>query len=146
MIGFAEITVNFADGQSNVNSPPETIMTKGFVPETAYARGQGLPAQWLNWLFKSLYRAANRDVVSDKSGSNLFSIPNCAIRLDAIAKDDPEKFLTAIGWTDNDGAHHLKVTASAGLTLGTPLAKTDQPILGSNNIISVGYSRQIGGI
>lgn len=146
MIGFAEVPVRFPDGQQNVNTPPESIIAKGFIPETAYARGQGLPAQWLNWLFKTVFRAINRDVVTDKSGLNLFAIPNCSIRLEAVDLDAPTKYLIAIGFTKDDGTHQLTAVSSNGLSLGTPIAKTDQPVVGGNNLIVTGYSRQLGGV
>ena len=61
MIQFAENYVSYPDGQQNVGRPPDAILLSGFVPETAGARGQPLPAQWLNWILQKIFRLINRD-------------------------------------------------------------------------------------
>lgn len=144
MQSFAENTVNYGDGQINVQPPPDATIANGFVPETAGARGQPLAAQWLNWAFRTLFRYVNRDKVTDANGSGLFPYANSAIRLEAIDKSDPNKYLTAIGYKPASGVHVLKVTNSSTLTLGTPTTNGDQPVLGGANVQIVGYSRQIG--
>jgi hypothetical protein len=145
MQSFAETIVNYPDGQVNIQPPPDTSIANGFIPETAGARGQPLAAQWINWLFRTLFRYANRDRVRDSGGAQLFHIPNASIRIEAIDKDDPNKYLVAIGYKPASGVHVLKVTASSTLTLGTALVDGTQPVLGgSANVQVVGYSRQIG--
>ncbi len=144
MTTFAEDYVNYGGGQTNVLELPDATLQNGFIPETAAARGQPLPAQWLNWLFRSLFRLANRDVVSDETGTLLFPYLNSAIRLEAIDMDDTNKYLVAIGYKGASGTHALKVVASATLTLGTATSAGDQPIVGGVDVRTVGYSRQIG--
>jgi len=144
MTTFAETYVSFGDGQTNVLQLPDATLANGFIPETATSRGQPLPAQWLNWLFRSLFRLANRDKVSDATGTLLFPYLNSAIRLEAIDMDDPNKYLVAIGYKGASGTHVLKVVSSTTLTLGTATSAGDQPILGGANVRTVGYSRQIG--
>lgn len=141
---FSETVVNFTDGQTNVVQLPDATISNGFRPETSDSRGQPLPAQWLNWLFRTIFRYINRDKVSDATGAALFPYINSAIRLEAIDMADPNKYLVAIGYKGATGVHVLKVTASATLTLGTATLNGDQPIVGGANVRTVGYSRQIG--
>jgi hypothetical protein len=145
MTSFAENFISYPDGQQNVNAPPESTLLNGFVPATAANRGQPLPAQWLNWLFQKLFRAINRDVVTNSAGVGLFKTANSCIRLEAFDREDSDKFLVAIGWKGSlSNVHTLKVIQSTSLTLGVPTASGNQPILGGANVIVVGYSRQIG--
>lgn len=144
MPNFAENPVNYPDGQVNVNQPPDSVLQSGFIPETAEARGMPLPAQWLNWLMRTVFRYLNRDKVSDATGAGLFPYANSSIRLEAIDMADPNKYLVAIGYKGASGAHVLKVTASATLTLGAATLNGDQPIVGGADVRVVGYSRQIG--
>ncbi len=145
MTTFAETFVSYPDGQQNVNTPPESTLQNGFIPATAANRGQPLPAQWLNWLFQKLFRAVNRDVVSDNTGTGLFKTANSIIRLEAFDRDDPNKYLVAIGWKGNlADVHSIKVIQSATLTLGVATASGNQPILGGSDVVTVGYSRQTG--
>lgn len=65
MISFAETPVSYPDGQTNIGRPPESVLSKGFIPSIAGSRGQPLAAQWLNWLFQKVFRLINRDKVSD---------------------------------------------------------------------------------
>lgn len=142
---FAETLVSYPDGQQNVNTPPEATLKSGFIPATAANRGQPLPAQWLNWLFQKLFRAVNRDVVSDETGTGLFKTANSMIRLEAFDRDDPNKYLIAIGWKGAlNVTHTLKVVQSASLTLGVATVSGNQPILGGSDVVTVGYSRQTG--
>jgi len=144
MTTFAETLLNLPDGQQNVSPLPDATLSNGFIPEQAATRGQPLPAQWLNWLFRQAFRLINRDKVSDASGLALFPYINSAIRLEAVDMDDVNKYLVAIGYKGASGVHVLKVISSATLTLGTPTTNGDQPILGGANVRTVGYSRQVG--
>ena len=146
MIEFAEVYVGYPDGQQNVGQPPDAVMLNGFIPETAGARGQPLPAQWLNWLFQKVFRLINRDRVSDSAGVGLFTVPNSVIRLEAFDRSDPNKYLVAIGYKGAAGVvHTLKVINSATLTLGTATAGGNQPVAGgSANVVMLATSRQFG--
>jgi len=146
MIEFAEVYVGYPDGQQNVGQPPDAVLLNGFIPETAGARGQPLPAQWLNWLFQKVFRLINRDRVSDSAGVGLFTVPNSVIRLEAFDRSDPNKYLVAIGYKGAAGVvHTLKVINSATLTLGTATAGGNQPISGgSANVVMLATSRQFG--
>ena len=146
MIQFAEDYVGYPDGQQNVGQPPDAVLSRGFIPETAGARGQPLPAQWLNWLFRNVFRYINRDRVSDSAGVGLFTVPNSVIRLEAFDRKDPNKYLVAIGYKGAaDVVHTLKVINSATLTLGTPTEGGDQPVSGgSADVVIMATSRQFG--
>lgn len=144
MTTFAETVLNFPDGQTNVLQLPDATLTNGFVPEQEGVRGQPLPAQWINWLFRQVFRYINRDKVSDATGTGLFPYINSAIRIEAIDMDDPNKYLIAIGYKGATGAHVLKVISSATLTLGVATTNGNQPISGGANVRTVGYSRQVG--
>ena len=146
MIEFAEVYVGYPDGQQNVGQPPDAVMLNGFIPETAGARGQPLPAQWLNWLFQKVFRLINRDRVSDANGVGLFTVPNSVIRLEAFDRDDPNKYLVAIGYKGAAGVvHTLKVINSATLTLGAATVGGNQPVSGgSADVVIMATSRQFG--
>lgn len=144
MTTFSESVVSYPDGQTNVVQLPDATLGNGFIPMTLNGRGQPLPAQWLNWLFRSIFRNINRDKVSDATGVGLFPYANSSIRIEAIDMADPNKYLVAIGYKGATGTHVLKVTSSATLTLGTATLNGDQPIVGGANVRTVGYSRQIG--
>lgn len=145
MIQFAEQYVGYPDGQQNVGQPPDAVMTSGFIPETAGARGQPLPAQWLNWLFQKVFRLFNRDKVSDANGVGLFTTPESVIRLEAFDRTDPNKYLVAIGYKGAAGVvHTLKVISSATLTLGTATVGGNQPVSGGANVVIMATSRQFG--
>jgi len=147
MINFAETYVGYPDGQQNVGQPPDAILGNGFIPETAGARGQPLPAQWLNWLFQKLFRLINRDRVSDSAGVGLFTVPNSVIRLEAIDRADPNKYLVAIGFKgDADTVHQLKIVSSATLTLGAATVGGNQPVSGGVDVVISASSRQFGDI
>lgn len=145
---FSETPLSYPDGQQNVGALPEAIVSTGFIPETAGARGQPLPAQWLNWLFQKVFRLINRDRVSNATGTGLFSIPNSMIRFEAFDRDDPNKYLVAIGYKGDAGVvHSLKVISSSTLTLGTPTISGNQPVNGGSvNTVTRGTSRQFGDI
>lgn len=146
MTTFAESYVAYPDGQQNVGQPPDAVLASGFVPETAGARGQPLPAQWLNWLMQKLFRSINRDRVSDAAGVGLFTVPNSVIRLEAFDRADPNKYLVAIGYKGAaDVVHSLKVVSSATLTLGTATISGNQPVSGgSGTTVILAMSRQFG--
>lgn len=146
MIQFAEDYVAYPDGQQNVGQPPDAVLSAGFIPETAGARGQPLPAQWLNWLFQKVFRLINRDRVSDANGVGLFTVPNSVIRLEAFDRNDPNKYLVAIGYKGAaDAVHTLKVINSATLTLGAATVGGNQPVSGgSANVVIMATSRQFG--
>lgn len=146
MIQFAENYVGYPDGQQNVGQPPDAVLSQGFIPETAGARGQPLPAQWLNWLFQKVFRYINRDRVSDAAGVGLFTVPNSVIRLEAFDRNDPNKYLVAIGYKGAaDVVHTLKVINSATLTLGAATVGGNQPVAGgSTNVVMLATSRQFG--
>ena len=145
MIQFAEQYVGYPDGQQNVGQPPDAVLSAGFIPETAGARGQPLPAQWLNWLFQKAFRLINRDKVSDAAGVGLFTIPNSVIRLEAFDRADPNKYLVAIGYKGAaDAVHTLKVINSATLTLGAATSGGNQPVTGGADVVIMATSRQFG--
>lgn len=145
MINFAEVYASFPDGQQNVGQPPDSVLLQGFIPETAGARGQPLPAQWLNWLMQKIFRHINRDKVSDANGVGLFVVPNSVIRIDAFDIADPNKYLIAIGYKPAAGVvHSLKVVSSATLTLGVATVSGNQPIAGGANVVISATSRQFG--
>jgi hypothetical protein len=146
MIQFAEDYVSYSDGQQNVGQPPDAVLSAGFIPETAGARGQPLPAQWLNWLFQKVFRLINRDRVSDANGVGLFTVPDSVIRLEAFDRNDPNKYLVAIGYKGAaDAVHTLKVINNATLTLGAATVGGNQPVSGgSANVVIMATSRQFG--
>lgn len=147
MIEFAENYVSFPDGQQNVGQPPDAILLNGFIPETAGARGQPLPAQWLNWIIQKIFRLINRDKVSNSLGVGLFTTPESFIRLEAYDKTNPSRYLVAIGYKGAAGVvHSLTVINSATLTLGTPTISGNQPIIGGADVVISASSRQFGEI
>lgn len=147
MINFAETYVGYPDGQQNVGQPPDAVLANGFIPETAGARGQPLPAQWLNWLFQKAFRLINRDKVSNAAGVALFTVPNSVIRLEAFDRADPNKYLVAIGYKGAaDAVHTLKVINSATLTLGTATVGGNQPVTGGADVVIMATSRNFGDI
>lgn len=144
---FAEAYVGYPDGQQNVGEVPESVQSNGFIPETAGARGQALPAQWLNWLFQKAFRLINRDRVSNALGEGLFTVPDSFIRFEAFDRADPNKFIVAIGYKGSSGtAHTLKIVSSATLTLGAANGNGNQPVVGGADVITRGTSRQFGDI
>ena len=147
MINFAETYVGYPDGQQNVGQPPDAVLANGFIPETAGARGQPLPAQWLNWLFQKAFRLINRDRVSNAAGVGIFTVPNSVIRLEAFDREDPDKYLVAIGYKGAaDAVHTLKVINSATLTLGAATAGGNQPVTGGADVVIMATSRNFGDI
>lgn len=144
MAEFSEEIVDLGDGQVNVQRPPDAIIKRGFLGASTNGRGMPLAAPWLNWILRELFRGLGLDRVTDASGTSLFPYINTVIRLDAIDRDDPNKFLHAIGYKGGTGVHVLKVINSAGLALGTPTLNGDQPVTGGVDVQVVGYSRKAG--
>ena len=147
MTQFAEVPTSYPDGQQNVGQPPEAVLNNGFIPATATSRGQPLPAQWINWLFQKIFRLLNRDVVGTATGVGLFTVPNSIIRIEAYDKANPSRYLIAVGYKGAAGVvHALTVVSSSTLTLGTATISGNQPVNGGSDVVTVGYSRQIGDI
>ena len=146
-ITFAETFKSYPDGQQNVGALPESIMETGMIPATAGARGQPLPAQWLNWLFQKLFRLADRDRVSDAAGVRLFRIHNSVIQLYAVDRAAPTKYILAVGFKKlSTDAHVLTVVNSVGLTLGAAAIDGTQPVTGGADVVICAQSRQFGDI
>ena len=141
-MNFAETYQSYPDGQQNVGKPSDAILAKGFIPATATARGQPLAAQWLNWLFREIFRLINRDKVSDAAGVGLFVTPDSFITLSAIDKEDNSKYIHAIGYKGSAGvAHTLTVVSRHSLSLGTATASGDQPVEGGEDVMILATSR-----
>jgi len=130
MTTFAETPIVYPDGQENVETPPPTLMLNGFIPKQVGVRGQPLPANWLNWFFRELFRKINRDRVTDGNGVNSIGTNECFVTLAAVVKTDPTKFIHAIGYKTGSGVPVMQVLSSATLTLGT-LTATNTPVNGS---------------
>lgn len=132
MTGFAENAIVYPDGQNNVEVPPDTLMQNGFVPKGPSRPGQPLPANWLNWFLRELFRRSNNDRLTNGAGSGaiLASDTDCIITIYALVKADTTKFLHAVGYKTGTGAPSFKVLSNSTLTLGTVTA-TDIPISGA---------------
>ena len=132
MTTFAETQVVYPDSQENVEVPPDTLINNGFIPKQIGVRGQPLPANWLNWLFREVFRKVNRDRISDGNGVGVIKSTDidCFVTVHAMVKGDNTKWLSAIGYKTGTGVPVMKVTSSGVLTLGT-LTATDIPISGA---------------
>lgn len=132
MTTFAETSVQYPDGQLNVYALPENIMAQGFVPKQSGVRGQPLAANWLNWLFRELFRRVNKDRLTDGNGVGVLSSADSDsfVTIHAVVKTDPTKWISAIGYKTANGVPAMKVTSSGTLALGT-LTATDIPITGA---------------
>jgi hypothetical protein len=145
MITFAETYQQYPDGQQNVVALPESITDIGFIPAQPNAKGQPLPAQWLNWLFQKVFRNINRDIITDESGARLFIYPESIITLTAFEKANPANFLFAVGYKGAaDAVHTLKVIDNLTLELGVGSENGDQPVINGTGLIVCGTSRQTG--
>ena len=122
MITFAETQKTYPDGQENVYQPPESIMMNGWEPKQQNKRGMPLSANWLNWMFRHLFRKVNRDFLTDGAGVNAIKMNECFITVSAIVKGDPTKYLHAIGYKVGTGVPVFKVLSNATLTLGAVTA------------------------
>ena len=131
MITFSEVEILYSDGQPNVVEPPETLMADGWIPKGGGRNGQPLVANWLNWLFREIFRKINMSRMYAGSGVGTLYLNDCFIVLYAINKTDPGMFLHAIGYKTAGGVPIMRVLNSTGLTLGTVTA-TDTPINGAS--------------
>lgn len=134
MTTFAETVITYPDTQSNVEAPPESLLMNGFIPKGIGRRGQPLPANWLNWIFRELFRSVNRDRISNGAGIGVLSAmdTDAIITLYAVQKSDPTKYIHAVGYKSGGGVPVFKVIGSATLTLGTVTA-TNIPIAGATS-------------
>lgn len=132
MTGFAENIVVYPDTQTNVETPPESLISNGWIPKQVGVRGQPMSANWLNYLFRQIYRLINRDKITDGNGVGVIEVyeQDCAVTVYAMTKTDPTKFLHAFGYKTGTGAPVFKVLSSATLGLGTVTA-TNIPITGA---------------
>lgn len=134
MTTFAENEIVYPDAQKNVEPPPESLLLNGFIPKQAGTRGQPLAANWLNWLFRELFRSANRDRVSDGNGLNTLSSAdeNSFITFYALQKSDPTKFIHAIGYKAGNTAPTFNVLSNSNLVFGT-ITATNTPVTGADD-------------
>lgn len=132
MTSFAETQVQFSDGQLNVYPLPENMMAEGFAPKQTGKRGQPLAANWLNWLFRELFRKVNRDRLSNGAGAGVINPTetNCFVTVHAMVKDDNTKWISAIGYKSGAGVPTMHVIGSGTLALGS-LTATNIPITGA---------------
>jgi hypothetical protein len=116
---FAETGVLYPDGQSNIAELPESLILNGFIPKQMGVRGQPLPAQYLNWLFREAFRQINLDRVKDGAGAGVIDAEaEGVVTLYAVVKTDVTKFIHAVGYKTANAAPTFKVISSATLTLG----------------------------
>jgi hypothetical protein len=119
MTDFAEVPVSYPDGQNNVETPPDSLLDNGFIPKQNGVRGQPIPAQWLNWLFREAFRQVNVDRVKDGNGVNAFdSSAEGVVTLYAVVKADTTKFIHAVGYKTAGNAPVFKTIDNGTLTLG----------------------------
>lgn len=130
MTTFAETLITYSDGQNNTEPPPESIMMNGWEPKQQGKRGMPLAANWLNWLFRDVFRKINRDFLTDGNGINAIKMNDCFITVSAIVKGDPTKYLHAIGYKVGSGVPVFKVLSNATLALGSVTAN-NIPITGA---------------
>ena len=116
---FAETEVLYPDGQYNIAALPESLVLNGFIPKQMGVRGQPLPAQYLNWLFREVFRQINLDRVDDGTGAGVIdATAEGVVTLYAVVKTDVTKFIHAVGYKVANAAPMFKVIDSATLTLG----------------------------
>jgi len=130
MTSFAETVVTYPDGQINVETLPVTLLANGFIPKQKGTNGQPLVANWLNWLFREVFRKINRDRVTDGLGVNSISTDECMVTLYAVVKTDPAKYIHAVGYKTASGVPVMQVLSSATLSLGI-LTATNTPVSGA---------------
>lgn len=117
---FAENVILYPDGQYNVVDLPESLILNGFIPKQMGVRGQPLPAQYLNWLFREVFRQINRDRVSDGAGVGVMdAAAEGVVVLYAVVKSDVTKYIHAVGYKAANSAPSLNVIGFDTLTLGT---------------------------
>lgn len=116
---FAETEVLYPDGQYNTAELPESLILNGFIPKQMGVRGQPLPAQYLNWLFREVFRQINLDRIDDGTGAGVIdAAAEGVVTLYAVVKTDVTKFIHAVGYKVANAAPTFKVISSATLTLG----------------------------
>ena len=116
---FAETEVLYPDGQYNIAALPESLILNGFIPKQMGVRGQPLPAQYLNWLFREVFRQINLDRIDDGAGAGVIdAAAEGVVTLYAVVKTDVTKFIHAVGYKVANAAPTFKVISSATLTLG----------------------------
>ena len=116
---FAETEVLYPDGQYNIAELPESLILNGFIPKQMGVRGQPLPAQYLNWLFREVFRQINLDRIDDGAGAGVIdAAAEGVVTLYAVVKTDVTKFIHAVGYKVANAAPVFKVISSATLTLG----------------------------
>jgi hypothetical protein len=116
---FAETEVLYPDGQYNIAELPESLILNGFIPKQMGVRGQPLPAQYLNWLFREVFRQINLDRIDDGAGAGVIdAAAEGVVTLYAVVKTDVTKFIHAVGYKVTNAAPTFQVLSSATLTLG----------------------------
>lgn len=116
---FAETEVLYPDGQYNIAELPESLILNGFIPKQMGVRGQPLPAQYLNWLFREVFRQINLDRIDDGAGAGVIDASaEGVVTLYAVVKTDVTKFIHAVGYKVANAAPVFKVISSGTLTLG----------------------------
>jgi hypothetical protein len=116
---FAENEVLYPDGQYNTAPLPESLILNGFIPKQMGVRGQPLPAQYLNWLFREVFRQINLDRIDDGAGAGVIdAAAEGVVTLYAVVKTDVTKFIHAVGYKVANAAPVFKVISSETLTLG----------------------------
>lgn len=116
---FAETEVLYPDGQYNIAALPESLVLNGFIPKQMGVRGQPLPAQYLNWLFREVFRQINLDRTDDGTGAGVIdAAAEGVVTLYAVVKTDVTKFIHAVGYKVANAAPAFKVINSTTLTLG----------------------------
>lgn len=120
MTSFAENQVIYSDGQYNVVRPDESILENGFIPKTSGARGQALPAAYLNWLFREVFRKINDSSSADNGDGNASFVSSDfgVVTIYSVVKTDPSKFIHAVGYKVGGLAPVMQVLQSATLSLG----------------------------
>lgn len=120
---FAEIPVTYPDGQINVVKPPQSLLNNGFIPKQDGVRGQPLPAQYLNWLFREAFRNAGNDAVGDGSGVDIMvGTAEGLVTLYAIDSVTPANYIHAVGYKSASNAPVFNVIDSNVLTIGAMTA------------------------
>lgn len=116
---FAETQVFYPDGQYNIAELPESLILNGFIPKQMGVRGQPLPAQYLNWLFREAFRQINLDRISDGNGYGVINEDGeGVVTLYAVVKSDVMKYVHAVGYKVANAAPSFKVIDSSTLSIG----------------------------
>lgn len=120
MITFSETPVTYPDGQQNMADVPESIMQNGFIPKQLETRGMPIVAQYLNRLFRDIFREINKDRVDDGNGLELINADDeGVIVLHAVVKADVNKYIHAMGYKVAGATPSFKVLTSNTLTIST---------------------------